>query len=84
MVVLAVDQKKKTIHHVLVGEDGKTARLYVPELREGYVYEVRANGVRSAKKQGLLHPVAYYTLNNIPEGQKLEMAVGGGCCRRKC
>lgn len=71
-----IDQQKKIIHHVLVGEDGKSARLYVPELREGYVYEVRANGIRSINKQGLLHPVAYYTLNNIPDGQKLEMEAG--------
>ncbi|MEL6191647.1 MAG: plastocyanin/azurin family copper-binding protein [Bacteroidota bacterium] len=70
----AINQETKSLHHVMLGENGMSARLYFPEMREGYVYEVRAKGVRSANRDELLHPVAYYTLNYIPEGEKMDMS----------
>ena len=41
--------------------------LTVDELREGYVYELHAHGVRNKKDQPLLHSAAYYTLNRVPK-----------------
>ena len=41
--------------------------LTVDELREGYVYELHAHGVRSHKGQPLLHSEAFYTLNRVPK-----------------
>ena len=37
--------------------------LAVDEMREGYVYELLARGVRDHTGRPLLHPEAYYTLN---------------------
>ena len=46
----------------------KTVRLTVDKLIQGHVHELRAKGVRSAKGLPILHPVGYYTLNEIPPG----------------
>ena len=47
--------------------DGKdSVRLTVDGLREGFVHELFAEGVRSKKESApLLHPTAFYTLNKI-------------------
>jgi hypothetical protein len=39
----------------------------VDGLRELYVHELRAEGVKSAVGAKLDHPDAYYTLNRIPK-----------------
>jgi hypothetical protein len=62
-----VDHTTPTIDRVEVGEDGKSARLYVRGLQEGHVHELHSTGVRSADGLPLLHPQAYYTLNYIPK-----------------
>jgi len=41
-------------------------RLFVTGLREYFVHELEASGVRSTDGEPLLHPRAYYTLNSIP------------------
>ena len=46
----------------------KTVRVTVDKLIQGHVHELRAKGVRSAKGLPILHPVGYYTLNEIPPG----------------
>lgn len=52
-----------------VSKDGLNVRLKVAGLREMFVHELSAKGVRSAedKSQSLLHSQAYYTLNQIPK-----------------
>ena len=47
--------------------DGHTVRLTVEGLRELYVHELLATGIRSTNGEPLLHPDAYYTLNRIPK-----------------
>lgn len=64
------DRQSKNITSIEVSEDLKSVRLYVENLREGYIQEVRADGVRSQDGTGLLHPVGYYTLNNLPDGDQ--------------
>ena len=49
-----------------VAEDGRSVRLVLSALAEGHVHELHLPGVRSAAGKPLLHPVAYYTLNEIP------------------
>ncbi|SDL10795.1 Glucose/arabinose dehydrogenase, beta-propeller fold [Catalinimonas alkaloidigena] len=61
------------IQGVVVSADGLKARLVVDGLREKYVHEIKAEGVRSNGNLPLLHNTAYYTLNNIPEGAKLTL-----------
>jgi len=60
------------IRRVEVSADRRSVRIGAICLREGYVHEIKALGVRSAGEgEGLVHPVAYYTLNEIPEGERL-------------
>jgi uncharacterized cupredoxin-like copper-binding protein len=62
------------IRGVVLSEDGLKARLVVDSLRLGYIHEIVAEGVTSEAGATLLHNVGYYTLNNIPEGEKLKIA----------
>ena len=60
------------IRRVQVAPDRKSVRIGAICLREGYVHEIKAPGVRSADgAEPLVHPVAYYTLNEIPGGDRL-------------
>ena len=62
------------IKGVQVAEDGMSARIIVDNLRLGYIHHLSLDGVRSKDDYySLVHPSAYYTLNNLPEGKKLTM-----------
>jgi cytochrome c551/c552 len=67
-----VNDAKLTINGVKVSEDGMKVRVVVDNLRQYYLHEIKVDGIRS-KEDGLpvLHPTAYYTLNNIPDGEKI-------------
>lgn len=63
------------IKGVKVSEDGLTVRLIVTNLRTHYIHKISLDGIRAQEKSHtLLHPTAYYTLNNIPEGASLLMS----------
>ncbi|MEW6304555.1 MAG: hypothetical protein AB1705_13850, partial [Verrucomicrobiota bacterium] len=49
-----------------VAKDGRSVRLKAEGLRELYVHELHADGVRSAGGAKLDHALACYTLNRIP------------------
>jgi len=66
-----INNKISPIRGVVVSEDGLKARLVVDDLRLGYIHEIISGGVRDLSGKPLLHNVGYYTLNNIPEGEKL-------------
>ena len=61
-----IDQTTPTITAAEVSADRRSVRLRVDGLEIGHVHELHLPGVRSAAGAGLLHPVAYYTLNRIP------------------
>ena len=65
-----VDQTTPEITKVEVSPDGLKARLFITGLQEGHVHELQSGGVKSAAGQPLLHNMAYYTLNYIPEAGK--------------
>jgi cytochrome c551/c552 len=70
-----VNNQKCTITGVKVSDDGMRARLVVNNLRRYYVHNITVDGVRDKENYfNLVHPTAYYTLNNIPEGKKLGVA----------
>jgi len=49
--------------------------LVVDNLRQNYIHQLTIDGVRATERShSLVHPIAYYTLNNIPEGQKLALS----------
>lgn len=66
-----MNQGNCPVKGIKVSEDGKRVRLIVDSLKKTYIHVLRLDSIRSADKQSLLHPVAYYTLHNIPEGKKL-------------
>lgn len=55
------------LEQITVSEDGTRVHLKVNDLRELYVHELIAAGVKNKAGQSLLHPQAYYTLNKIPK-----------------
>lgn len=61
-----IQRQELKINSAEVSEDCRRVRLSVSGLRELYVHELVAKGVRNQKGNPLLHPEAYYTLNNIP------------------
>jgi len=50
-----------------VASDGLSVRLKVEGLRELYIHELHADGIRSAGGESLDHADAYYTLNRRPK-----------------
>ena len=62
-----IQNKDLVIKSATVSDDRRRVRLQVEGLRELFVHELIADGVRSDSGQPLLHPDAYYTLNRIPK-----------------
>jgi cytochrome c551/c552 len=63
------------IKGVKISEDGKTVRVVMDGLRKYYIHHLDLSGIRAANTyHSLVHPSAYYTLNNIPDGPKLKVA----------
>jgi cytochrome c551/c552 len=71
-----VNRKDNAVRGAKASEDGLKVRIVVDGLREGYVHDIKPEGVRSAKDNlSLLHGSAYYTLNNIPTGEKANITL---------
>jgi cytochrome c551/c552 len=66
-----INEEKLTIKGVKVSEDGLSVRVVVDNLRQYYLHEIMVTGVKSKDGLPVLHNTAYYTLNNIPDGDKL-------------
>ncbi|WP_194973951.1 c-type cytochrome [Aquiflexum lacus] len=59
---------------VQVSDDGMKVRIIVDGLRKYYIHRISLDGIRERKdSHSLVHPTAYYTLNNIPTGEKLDL-----------
>ena len=67
----AINEEKLIIKGVKVSEDGLKVRVVLENLRPYYVHEIMLAGVRSKDGLPVLHSTAYYTLNNIPQGEKI-------------
>ena len=61
-----INQVTHGVRSVVVSADGRSARLVLDSLRQGYIFEIKMAGVRSANAMPLLHDFGYYTLNQIP------------------
>jgi cytochrome c551/c552 len=66
-----MNTEKCPVTGVKVSEDGMRARIVVSNLRQYYIHTITLGGIKDQTSLSLLHPTAYYTLNNIPDGQKL-------------
>lgn len=63
-----VDQVKPKLTVASISDDGLSLKLKVEPLTKGHVHELHADGLKTADGDlGLLHPRAYYTLNEIPK-----------------
>jgi hypothetical protein len=61
-----VDRHAEKVRAVSVSEDRKKVSLTVSGFHPGRIYELRLDGVKSADGDSVLHPEAYYTLNELP------------------
>ena len=69
-----VNTENVPVKGVKVSEDGMKARIVVDNLRKNYIHHITLDGVRAkGNYYSLVHPSAYYTLNNIPEGKKIAL-----------
>lgn len=60
------DRRAEKVKAVQLSADRRTASLAVDGFRKGRVYELHLDGVKSADGDPVLHPEAYYTLNELP------------------
>jgi len=64
-----VDKTTPKVTKVTPAPDGKSVRIHLSALAEGHVHALTTAGLRSTDGLPLLHDVAYYTLNYIPEAR---------------
>jgi hypothetical protein len=62
-----IDRRAQKVESVKISADGKKVSLGVSGFKKGRVYELKLEGIKSAAGDAVLHPEAYYTLNEIPE-----------------
>ena len=62
-----IEHREQKITAAKVSEDGLSVRLTVDKLIKGHIHELHLPGLLDRNNQPLLHDVAYYTLNQIPE-----------------
>lgn len=62
-----VDHVDANVTSARVASDGLSVDITVSPLTKGHIHHLSAVGVRSRKGEGLWHPDAYYTLNEIPK-----------------
>lgn len=67
-----INQSPRNIKAIEISPDHKRVRLMLDSLKQGYIQEIRTEGIRSESGNApLLHNYAYYTLNQIPDGEKI-------------
>ncbi|MDN3689534.1 plastocyanin/azurin family copper-binding protein [Cyclobacterium jeungdonense] len=69
-----IELEKLAVKGAIVAEDGMTVRLVIDGLKEGYIHEINAAGIKSKTGMDLLHAAGYYTLNQIPDGEKVNLS----------
>ncbi|MBA2226586.1 hypothetical protein [Thermogemmata fonticola] len=60
-----IDTRAEKVGALVLSPDRRTLTVPVEGLRKGRVYEIRLEGIRNAQGEALLHPEAYYTLNEL-------------------
>jgi hypothetical protein len=60
-----IDTRAERVGPAKLARDGKTLAVPVEGLRKGRVYEIRLQDLLSTTGESVLHPEAYYTLNEL-------------------
>jgi azurin len=71
-----INAKELTVKYIQLSSDGLKVRIVLDSLREGYIHEIKAEGINAVGGQPLLHSFGYYTLNSIAKGEKLIVPAG--------
>jgi len=61
------DQQAEPLSASKLSADGLTLTVAAPGRAKGRVFEFRLDGVKTASGEPILHPEAYYTLNELPK-----------------
>ena len=61
-----VEKRELNVAKVSVSDDQMAVKIQIEGLREGFVHELELKEFVSESGVSLLHPQAYYTLNQIP------------------
>jgi azurin/glucose/arabinose dehydrogenase len=64
-----IDNKSSKLKNIFLSADKMKIRL-VMDIRQYYIHEIKLNNVLSEKGESLLHNNGFYTLNEIPIGDK--------------
>jgi len=62
-----VQKQQLNVNRLHVSRDAMNVQVHIDGLRELFVHELAAAGVRSSAGKSLLNPYAWYTLNHIPK-----------------
>jgi azurin len=65
-----INFRERKIIGIIPSSDGLKVKLILDSLIEGNIHEIKLANIQSIEKLSLLHNTGYYTLNNIPEGEK--------------
>ena len=68
-----INVKDVKIKGISVSPDKKSVRISLDGIRQFYIHEFILKGILNEEGEPLLHETAYYTLNEIPVGDKLAM-----------
>ncbi|WP_162340200.1 plastocyanin/azurin family copper-binding protein [Cyclobacterium salsum] len=70
-----IELEDLAVKAAIVAEDRMSVRLVVDGLKKGYIHEINAAGISSETGMDLLHAAGYYTLNEIPAGEKVNLSL---------
>ncbi len=68
-----IDQQNAMIHKAEVSDDGFTVKLTIHGMRLGYIHQLELPSLTATTGEKLLHKKAYYTLNEVPDGELKSM-----------
>jgi len=68
-----INVKDLKISGIAVSSDKKSVRISIDGIRQFYIHEFILKGILNEEGEPLLHETAYYTLNQIPSGDKMAM-----------
>ena len=68
-----IDVKDLKIKGISVSADKKTVRIALDGIRQYFIHEFVLKGIMNEEGEPLLHETAYFTLNQIPAGDKLAL-----------